>query len=167
MIGILKKRARIIVDFLMVVFFVALMLNQITGVLIHEIFGIGVFVLFLVHHLLNRNFYKTILKGKLTKLRTAILITDVLLFTMMILMVISSFLISQLVFSFLGITNQLVGRKLHILSAYSIYLLSAFHLGLHYQAIIKLPKGQVFLVYIAKKRDIAISFISNGGASQI
>lgn len=142
----MKKKIRLIVDILMVILFIALMLNQFTGVFAHEILGVSVFVLFIVHHILNRNFYKTMFKGKLTKLRLAYLITDILLLVMMIIMVISSLLISQHIFTFLGVTRHMLGRQLHIVSSYSIYLISALHLGLHYNMIVKLKKeGKIIL----------------------
>ena len=48
----------------------------------------------------------------------------------------------------------MLGRMLHILSAYSIYLLSALHLGLHYNVMVKLKKDKkiilnVFLIIFA------------------
>lgn len=148
------KKIRITVDVLMVILFITLMLNQLTGVFAHEVLGILTFVLFITHHVLNGNFYKTMFKGKLSKLRVAFLITDILLFIMMIIMVFSSFLISQHIFSFLGVTKHMLGRMLHILSAYSIYLLSALHLGLHYNVMVKLKKDKkiilnVFLIIFA------------------
>lgn len=142
------KKVRMIVDILMVILFLSLMLNQVTGVFTHEILGISVFVLFIMHHILNRNFYKTIFKGKLTKLRIAFLIVDILLLIMMILMVISSFLISQHVFLFLNLKSHTLGRMLHNISAYSIYLLSAIHLGLHLNTILHLSKDKKIIVNI-------------------
>lgn len=40
----------------------------------------------------------------------------------------------------------MLGRQLHIVSSYSIYLISALHLGLHYNMIVKLKKeGKIIL----------------------
>lgn len=46
------------------------------------------------------------------------------------------------------------GRRLHIISAYSIYMLIGLHLGLHYNSIVKLKKENkiilnVFLILFA------------------
>lgn len=132
----------------MVICFIALMLNQITGVFAHEVIGIITFILFIIHHIINRNFYKNMFKGKFNKLRIAFLIIDVLLFIMMILMMISSILIPQHLFEFLNITSHTLGRYLHIISAYMIYMLSALHLGLHFNQMIKLSKDKKIIVNV-------------------
>lgn len=144
MLGKVRKVANI----LMVICFIALMLNQITGFFAHEVIGIITFILFIIHHVINRNFYKNMFKGKFNKLRVTFLIIDVLLFIMMILMMISSILISQHVFAFLNITNHMLGRILHIISAYMIYMLSALHLGLHFNQMIKLSKDKKIIVNV-------------------
>lgn len=144
----MSKKVRRIVDILMVICFIALMLNQITGVFAHEVIGIITFILFIIHHVINRNFYKNMFKGKFNKLRITVLIIDVLLFIMMILMMISSILISQHLFEFLNITSHTLGRYLHIISAYMIYMLSAMHLGLHFNQMIKLPKDKKIIVNV-------------------
>lgn len=144
----MSRKVRRIVDILMVICFIALMLNQITGVFAHEVIGIITFILFIIHHIINRNFYKNMFKGKFNKLRIAFLIIDVLLFIMMILMMISSILISQHLFEFLNITSHTLGRYLHIISSYMIYMLSALHLGLHFNQMIKLSKDKKIIVNV-------------------
>lgn len=144
----MKKKCRIIIDILMFALLTILMLSQITGVLSHEILGILTIALFTIHHILNKGFYKTIFKGKLTKLRIIFLIIDILLFIMMILMIISSFLISQHLFTFMNLANHTLGRMLHNLSAYCIYLLCAFHLGLHLNVILHLTKDKRIIINI-------------------
>lgn len=144
----MQKHVRTIVDAGLVLLFVILMLNQATGIMAHEILGASVFILFLIHHILNRNFYRTMWKGNYTKLRIAFLVVDIFLFLMMILMVMSSLMISQYVFSFLPFQNHMFGRMLHIVSAYSIYLLSALHLGLHFHTMIRVSKDKKQIIYL-------------------
>lgn len=150
----MKNNYKYIIDIIMVILLITLILNQFTGVLFHEILGICTLIAFVMHHVLNKNFYRNVFKGRLTKLKVAFLIIDSLLFVMIIIMIISSFLISEYVFSFLGITKHITGRILHIISAYSIYLLCALHLGLHYNTVIKLKKEKksiltLFLIIFA------------------
>ena len=133
----LKKKIKIIVDALMTIIFVLLMCRQITGVFTHEILGVAVIVLFIIHQILNINYYKGLLKGKYNRLRTAYLIIDILLLIMMIVMIISAIFISQDVFKFLNLGNELIGRNLHNISVYTIYVLIGLHMGLHYNSIIK------------------------------
>lgn len=131
-----------------------LMCQQITGIFAHEILGIGSIILFVIHQILNINFYKNIFKGKYTKTRVTYLIIDVLLLLMMLGMIISAILISQYVFKFMNISNDSLGREIHILTAYCIYIISGLHLGLHYNSFIKLKQNKkvilnIFLILFA------------------
>ena len=148
------KKVKIIVDILMVIVFILLMCNQLTGIFAHEILGVSVIVLFIIHQILNRNFYKNLFKGKYNKLRIAFLIIDILLLIMMIIMIFSSLMVSQHLFKALDFGSNYLGRVLHIISAYSIYMLIGLHLGLHYNYIIKFKKENkiilnVFLILFA------------------
>ena len=58
------KKIKIVIDMLMYFIFVILMGHHITENLIHEILGTILFILFVVHHILNYKYYKTIFKGK-------------------------------------------------------------------------------------------------------
>lgn len=148
------KKVKIIVDILMTIVFILLMCNQVTEAFAHEILGVSVFILFIIHQILNINFYKNIFKGKYNKLRVAFIIINILLLVMMIIMIISSLMVSQYLFRKLDIGSVLLGRMLHVLAGYSIYMLIGLHLGLHYNSLIKLKKENkiilnVFLILFA------------------
>ena len=72
----MKKKTiiKIVIDSLMLVLMLLEYMKIYTGQLVHEITGIVLFMLFLIHNLLNINFYKNILKGKynLTRITTTI-----------------------------------------------------------------------------------------------
>lgn len=142
------KKLKIIVDVLMTIIFIMLMCNQLTGVFAHEILGISVIVLFIIHQILNRNFYKSLFKGKYSKLRIAFLIIDILLLIMMIIMIFSSLMVSEHLFRGLHFGSNYLGRVLHIISAYSIYMLIGLHLGLHYNTLIKLKKENKIILNV-------------------
>ena len=142
------KKVKMLVDIAMAVVFIMLMCNQITGIFAHEILGISVIVLFIIHQILNINYYKNILKGKYNKLRIAYLIIDILLLIMMIVMILSATFISRYTLKFLNLSNDSLGRELHILSAYSIYMLIGLHIGLHYNSIVKLKKENKIILNI-------------------
>lgn len=148
------KKVKIIVDILMTIVFILLMCNQVTEAFAHEILGVSVFILFIIHQILNINFYKNIFKGKYNKLRVAFIIINILLLVMMIIMIISSLMVSQYLFRKLDIGSVSLGRMLHVLAGYSIYMLIGLHLGLHYNSLIKLKKENkiilnVFLILFA------------------
>ncbi len=130
------KKKKIIIDILMYILFIILMGHHITENLIHEILGTLLFVLFIIHNILNYRFYKTIFKGKYTIKRTIILIIDLLLLISMICMIISAINISSEVFSFLNIESKIWGRKLHMLSTSWGFIFMSIHIGLHINILI-------------------------------
>ena len=73
-----KAISKIIIDSFMTVSLMALMGRQFWGDVAHEWIGTGMFVLFIAHHVLNLNWYKTMFKGKYTPYRILQLIIDVL-----------------------------------------------------------------------------------------
>ncbi len=141
-----KIAVKLAVDLLMTVLLLLLMGYQFWGEAAHEWIGAGMLVLFITHHLLNRNWHKNIFKGKYTALRTVTLCVDVLILISMLAQMYSGIVMSRYVFSFLPIeTGMSLARRLHILGAYWGFLLMSLHLGLHWNMIIgMLRKNIVF-----------------------
>lgn len=142
------KNMKIVIDILMTVVFILLMCNQVTGVFAHEILGISVIILFVIHQILNINYYKNLFKGKYNILRIAYVIINSLLLIMMIIMVISAMLISRHTLKFLNLSNDSLGRQLHIISTYIIYMLIGLHIGMHYNSMVKLKKENRIILNI-------------------
>ena len=128
------KKIRVVIDILMYILFIILMGHHITGILIHEILGTLLFVLFFIHHILNYRYYKTIFKGKYTIKR--ILIVDILLLISMVGIVVSAINISSHVFNFLNIQTRIWERRLHMLSTSWGFILMSIHVGLHINVLI-------------------------------
>ena len=142
----MKQRARRVIDIFMTIALMLLMGYQFWGETAHEWFGAAMFILYILHHILNRNWYKTLFKGRLSALRIFSLITDIALLLLMLMQIYSSIVISRHVFAFLPINGGMAfARKLHILSAYWGFILMGFHIGQHIS---------VILSVIRKKRNI-------------
>ena len=121
------------VDIGMTVALLFLMTYEMIGQALHEWLGIGMFLLFIIHHVLNRRWFGVLLKGKYTPFRIwqTVLVVSVLLF--MIGSMVSGVIISRSVLSFLPIHGgSSFGRKLHMLSAYWGFVSMSLHLGLHW-----------------------------------
>lgn len=128
-----KQIVKIIVDVLMTVVLLLLMAYSLVGEAVHECLGIGMFVLFLLHHVLNRNWNRNLLKGRHTQLRTLQTVLVVLALVTMAGSMISGMVLSRHVLSFLPITGgQALARTLHMLSAYWGLAIISLHLGLHF-----------------------------------
>lgn len=60
-----KKQMRMTVDIAMIVLLPLLMAYSLIGETIHEVIGTVIFVLFILHHILNRKWYGSLFRGKL------------------------------------------------------------------------------------------------------
>lgn len=125
------KKARMLIDIIMFVLFIILMGYHITGNKLHEILGIITFILFIIHRVLNRKWYKALPKGKYNGQRIVSTIVDFLLLIDMLCIMISAIMISTTVFSFLNIKTNMIARSMHLSSTAWGLILIGIHLGLH------------------------------------
>lgn len=131
----MKKKFRIVIDITMTIILIILMGYYITDNKIHEILGITLFVLFIVHNMLNIKWYKSIFKGKYNFQRIFHIIIDLLLLITMFGMIVSAMAISTNVFNFINTPTIILGRKLHMICSSWIFILIAIHTGLHFNGI--------------------------------
>ena len=131
----MKNKIKIIIDIVMTFLFVILMGYYVTENEVHEILGTITFILFIIHHILNIKWYKSVFKGKHNFQRTFHIILNLLLFIAMIGMMVSGIMISADVFAFLDIPTTMFGRRLHMLSTSWGFVLMAIHVGLHVPAL--------------------------------
>lgn len=103
----MKNRIKPIVYFVMYAGFILCMEYPLTGNLWHEYIGIFMFILFIIHLILNDHWFRhfgKIAQNSFSNIRSALLLlTDILLFFDMIALAITSVLISKNVFSFAGL----------------------------------------------------------------
>ena len=95
-----KQKIKICVDFLMTGLLLCLMAYQIIGQELHEWFGAGMLVLFLLHNALNAKWYGHLFKGKYTPLRIVQTIVNLGVLTTMLCLGFSGIVLSRHVFSF-------------------------------------------------------------------
>ncbi len=127
-----KQKLRIAVDIAMTLLLIVLMAYYITGNLLHEWLGAALYLLFILHHLLNLPWYRALLKGRYHAVRTVHTVLNLLLLASMLGLMASSVMISRNVFGFLGIRTSEFGRRLHMVSAAWSFVLMSAHLGLHW-----------------------------------
>lgn len=136
-----KARLKLCIDVLMTLLLLFLMGYQFWGDAAHEWAGAGMFVLFIIHHLLNGNWHKSLLRGKYNPSRMLMLAIDILLFADMLGLMISGIMLSNYVFAFLGISGGMsFARLLHMASSYWGFVLMSLHLGLHWGMILSMAK---------------------------
>ncbi len=124
---------KIVIDLLMTLALLFLIGYQLWGEAAHEWAGAGMLVLFLAHHILNRNWYKNLFRGRFTPVRVFQICVDMLLLIAMLAQMYSGIAMSRHVFAFLPVDGGMaLARRLHILGAYWGFILMSVHLGLHW-----------------------------------
>lgn len=139
-----KTVLKIAVDIGMTVILLFLMAYELVGETAHEWLGVGIFVLFVTHHVFNHQWLRNVFRGKYTALRIwqAILVAGI--FLTMIGSIISGVILSKHVFAFLPIKGgRAFVRNLHMLSAYWGLVWMALHLGFHWSMMMGMVKQAV------------------------
>lgn len=139
-----KMKIKIIIDVLMTISLLFLMAYGLVGEKAHEWIGMGMFILFVLHHILNEKWLGNIRRGQYNFFRVLQTILVIILLILMIGSMISGILLSNYIFKFLnieGIAN--IARNVHIFCAYWGFILMSIHLGIHWNSIIKMI-GKLF-----------------------
>ena len=139
-----KMIAKICVDIGMTIALLLLMPYELVGQAAHEWIGIGIFILVIVHHILNWKWSRNSLKGKYTPLRIWQTILVIFALVSMIGSMVSGAILSRHALSFLPISGgRSFGRSLHMLASYWGFVLLSLHLGLHWSMMIGMAKKAV------------------------
>lgn len=100
--------------------------------IVHEILGVGLFVLWSVHIFLNRRWYSAIFRGKYNPYRIMQTVINCGILICTIFLMISGIILSNQLFTFLNIQSGLgFARIAHLLSSHWYYLFMSLHIGLH------------------------------------
>ena len=113
--------ARKKLDIIMTVLMIAAMSYQATGNLLHELAGVLLLLLFLVHHGINRKWYASLSRGKYSRYRTVLLIVNMLTLISMLAAMGTGIYISQRLFAPLwGMREAYLIRPLHVAAVLGI-----------------------------------------------
>lgn len=150
-----KQKIKITADILMTAALLFLMPYGMVGEAAHEWIGAGMFLLFVLHHILNRKWLGNIGKGRYTPYRILQTALVVLVLICMLGSMISGIILSRHVFAFLDIRG-LSGpaRVIHMTCAYWGFVLMSLHLGIHWGMMTGMA-GRMFKKTFAARRWIA------------
>ncbi|HIU30584.1 MAG TPA: DUF4405 domain-containing protein [Candidatus Caccousia avistercoris] len=158
-----KAIIKIVIDVLMTLGLLFLMGYQFWGDAAHEWAGAGMFLLFILHHVLNGNWYKSLFKGRYTPSRIFQVVVDLLVFLAMIGLMVSGIMLSNHVFSFLNIHGGMsFARLLHMAASHWGLVLMALHLGLHWGMFLGLAKKALHLKQTSRVRKILLPVLGAG-----
>ncbi len=146
----MKKRFRIALDIVMAALMPVLMAYSLVGEALHEIVGSVIFILFIVHHVLNRKWYGAAFKGIYTPRGIFQTVLNASLLVFMVLQPVSGILLSKHLYTFipvLPITATL--RTIHMIVPYWGYVLLSVHAGTHllplFSKVKKAPLMRLFI----------------------
>ena len=158
-----KAILKIVVDALMTLALLFLMGYQFWGDVAHEWVGAGMFLLFIVHHMLNRNWYKNLFCGKYSPSRSFQLIVDMLVFLAMLGLMVSGIMLSNHVFVWLNIQGSMsFARLLHMAASYWGFVLMALHLGMHWGTFLGFSKKVLLLKEPSRVRKFLLPILGGG-----
>ena len=159
-----KLIAKITIDIAMTAALLLLMTFELIGAAAHEWLGIGIFALFIIHHILNGKWSGSVFKGKYPPIRVFRTVLVVLVMISMLGSMISGIILSRYALAFIPINGgQAFARTLHMLSAYWGYVLMSIHLGLHWSIIMNLTKRVFKKSSAVRKWALRLSTLGTAG----
>lgn len=127
-----NKQIRMIIDISMALILPMLMAYSLIGEFFHEVAGTIIFILFIIHNILNRKWYGALFKGKYDATRIFRTVINLMLLVVMILQPVSGILMSKHLYTFLPeISIMMQVRSIHMILAYWGYVLMCIHAGTH------------------------------------
>lgn len=144
----------------MTVLMLVAMAYHVTGNTIHEVVGIVLFILFIVHNILNRRWYKTIIKGTYNVRRILKIVVNLLFLVSMVVVMISSVPISRDIFPYFSINNDMIVRQIHVLTAYWGFIFMTVHIGVSWGTIINAVRKMTGITGMSRIRTIVLRVLA-------
>ena len=141
---------RKILDAAMVLLLPLLMAYSLIGEAFHEVAGTLMLALFILHHWMNRAWWKSLLRGKYSPQRVFRTALNLLLLIFMIAQPLCGILISKHLYTFLptdGVSS--VARAIHLPLANWGFVLMSLHAGTHLGAMLPKEKKAIILGFLA------------------
>ena len=134
-------KIKIAVDAAMSVSMLLLMAYGLVGEAAHEWIGMGMFTLFVAHHILNRKWLLAVGKGKYTPIRVLQTALVGIIFLSMFGSMISGVVLSRYVFAFFPKHGGYeLAQQVHILCAYWGFVCMSLHLGFHWSMMLAMAR---------------------------
>ena len=134
-------KIKIAVDAAMSVSMLLLMAYGLVGEAAHEWIGMGMFALFVAHHILNLKWLLAVGKGKYTPIRVLQTALVGIIFLSMFGSMISGVVLSRYVFAFFPKhSGYELAQQVHILCAYWGFVCMSLHLGFHWSMVLAMAR---------------------------
>lgn len=158
------KTKKLILDIIMTIIMVSLMDVVFTGIKLHELLGIGLLFLFIIHKFFNWDWIKGVTKNLFSpKIKAKIKVmyaVDILLVLSVAFIIISGILISQELFPSLNADNISLWSNLHHFASYFSLVLISVHIGLHWEMIMFGFRKMLSITKESKVRKVILRVMS-------
>ncbi len=135
-------KKKIIVDILMFIFMILEFSRGYFNTLYHEIFGVVLLFLMLIHLYLNRNYFKNIFKGRYSIERVVMLVINLLLVVTFVFSITFGILSSEDLFSVFNLRNMNI-VKFHKIFSYLSLIIVGLHLGINLNTLLVKLKSKI------------------------
>ena len=137
------RRARIAVDAVLAVLFVAVMATALVQEAPHEYLGVAVFAAVVVHIVLNRRWFKALFRGRYDAVRVLQIVAVVGLLACIAGQLASSLVLSKFAFGFLpALPGAGWARRVHMLCSYWGFVFAFAHAGLQLKGFARLVRAR-------------------------
>lgn len=133
-----------------------------TGSMVHELIGLAMLQLFLLHGGLNWQWISSLLKGRYNAFRMLNVSVNALLLIASLVMMVSGMVNSELLFSATGVELELIPREVHTAAAYWFLILMAVHLGLHWKMVLSEARSLAGLAEPSRLGRLALKLSAAG-----
>lgn len=132
----IKLKLKLLIDLLMTVALLLLVSYQVIGAKYHEWLGVFMFLLFILHNVLNIRWYGNLFKGKYPLLRIIRTLINFAVLIAILCLAYSGIVMSRYVFAALPIKSGMaLARVMHLSGSYWGFVLMSIHLGLHWSMV--------------------------------
>lgn len=148
----MRAKIKIVIDAGMIILVLLQMAYHLIGDSLHEWLGIMLFVLLILHNILDRKWYSGLFKGKYTPIRFFHTAINMLLLASFLCVTVSAVFLSTTLSTLFNLKLALLGRRMHMIFTTWSFILMSVHVGLHWSrrigAIKKQSQGVQYLFWI-------------------
>ncbi|AKG34812.1 DUF4405 domain-containing protein [Paenibacillus durus] len=156
-----RRTFQIIMDITMTAMLPVLMAYALVGETAHEWVGFAMFVLFIVHNILNRKWHQNLLKGRYSGIRILGTVINLLLFIIMFCLPVSGIMMSRHALVFLSVSSvATLARMMHILASYWGFVLMSVHLGLHWGMLMGVARKIIGIKQTSRSRTVILRVVT-------
>lgn len=145
----MKNKLKRILDIVMTLMLPCLMAYELIGQETHEILGLCMVSLFILHHAMNWQWHKNLFKGKYIAYHTVLTVLDILMIIVFFDQAVTGIMMAKHVFPDLPhVGRRSFARVLHLLGAYWGFAFCCLHAGMHMTCVIRKWKNKTGMARI-------------------